>query len=132
MQTEVIKAARKLRTSALVRGRPVEFKARGGSMTPTIVDGDSILICPNTKLQVGDIVLMRFDHGYIAHRLVKISGEMVITKGDFMTSEDPPAGIEDVMGNVVLIKRGSYLRRSYYLVKAYAGMIMRRLKSRLT
>ncbi len=125
---ELIKAARKLRTNALFRGQTVEFVARGRSMTPAIIDGDTLLICPNTEPRTGDIVLIRLDNGFLVHRIVQMSGDSVITRGDFFDTNDPPSLIEDVIGNVILIKPGSYFRRNYYLFKAYAGAIVRRLK----
>ena len=50
------------------------------SMNPSIPDGSIVITKPigNTRLQIGDIVII----GKIAHRIINISNDKVLTKGD--------------------------------------------------
>ncbi|MGD8776456.1 MAG: S24/S26 family peptidase, partial [Syntrophobacterales bacterium] len=55
-------------------GLAVRFRAPGTSMHPTIRHGDVITVAPvaPASLKRGDIILYRFQGGFIAHRTVNI------------------------------------------------------------
>ncbi len=55
-------------------GHSVRFRANGGSMFPTIKEGDVITVEPiaPSQVRVLDIIFYRADRGVIAHRVVSI------------------------------------------------------------
>jgi SOS-response transcriptional repressor LexA len=55
------------------RGTPYWWRPRGHSMSPTILDGDRVLIAPvdPRSLRLGDIVKFRFEDRLTMHRLVR-------------------------------------------------------------
>jgi hypothetical protein len=61
-------------SAVLNAGRSACFRATGGSMNPTIREGDRVTVEPvaPSAIRVGDIVLYRNDRSVIAHRVVKI------------------------------------------------------------
>ena len=94
-------------------GLGVRFRAPGTSMHPTIHHGDVITVEPvaPAKLKRGDIILCRFQGGFIAHRIVNIEtrngcGLTFILRGDASASCDAPVKPEQVLGKVVCLERG--------------------------
>lgn len=72
-----------------------------GSMEPTIMTGDSIIIKESDKYIVNDIVTYKKGNVYVTHRIVAIKGDTVITKGDANDKEDPPIKMDDIIGKYV-------------------------------
>ena len=70
--------------------RPVFMSyAYSGSMTPTISRGDVFFINPlDRNPGVGDIVVFRTGNGWTVHRVVAITSEGYITKGDNNVATD--------------------------------------------
>jgi len=63
-----------LAESVLKAGVSLRFQARGSSMTPTIRDGDTLLVSPvqTHDLRVGQIVLCQSgDDKFVVHRIVQ-------------------------------------------------------------
>jgi len=82
-------------------------------MHPTIRHGELITVEPvaPANLKRGDIVLYRWQNGFIAHRLVNIeerngSGLTFIFRGDASTTCDAPVKSAQVLGKVVCLERG--------------------------
>ena len=48
-----------------------------------------------------DIVTYKKDNKYVTHRIIKIEGDKVITKGDANNVEDPPINKKDIIGKYV-------------------------------
>jgi len=115
----------------LSQGNLMRFHAAGGSMTPFIRRGETVLIKPYepANLKFGDIILyecLREQHwnpswlspqrdGKVVHRFLKrkkISGqEVLITKGDANRNYDQPVLPEQVLGKVVVVgKKGWKIR----------------------
>lgn len=72
-----------------------------GSMEPTILVGDIIVIDVNDKnYQLGDIITFYEDDSFITHRIIFIDGEQVITKGDNINNntEDDPISKDQILG----------------------------------
>jgi len=64
------------------------------SMQPTINSGDLVLIGPPNhpfvdKIQPETIVTYRHNEGLVTHRVVSITGDTLVTKGDAMEDSDP-------------------------------------------
>ena len=82
-------------------------------MHPTIRHGDVITVEPvlPAKLKKGDIILYRFQRGFIAHRIVNIlerdgGGPAFILRGDASATCDAPVEAQQVLGKVVFLERG--------------------------
>ena len=57
-------------------------------------------------LKVGDVVTFYQDGIYKVHRIYKIDGETVITKGDATLVQDPPITMGDIRGKVIGVSAG--------------------------
>jgi hypothetical protein len=101
-------------------GFGVRFRAPGTSMHPTIRHGDLITVEPvvPANLKRGDIVLYRWQNGFIAHRIVDIEerngcGLTFILRGDASTTCDAPVKPAQVLGKVVWVERGHRIINPY-------------------
>ena len=87
----------------LAQGRAMTFTVRGDSMVPTLRDGDQVTIIPADpdKLQPGELVTY-VDAGsqIITHRVVRVEGTMLITRGDNRDQDDPAVLFGRVLGKV--------------------------------
>ncbi|TKJ44842.1 signal peptidase I [Candidatus Aerophobetes bacterium Ae_b3b] len=94
----------------LGRGRALRFKAKGGSMSPFIRNGDVVeVVSVNGKINLGDIILYRSSYGNpVVHRVIRRSKESVITKGDSLPSSDQPVLSRQVLGRVVTIQKNGW------------------------
>lgn len=94
-------------TSALLRKMPenIPFKIRiyGNSMSPQITSGMVItaIKLPTLFYKHGDIVLCKNKDMIIAHRIIEITKDMVITKGDNVLIQDSPIMMSDILGKVI-------------------------------
>jgi signal peptidase I len=78
----------------------------GDSMWPTLQQGDLVLlkgVSDIEELEVGDIIGFRHADGMAIHRIARIEGDEIIARGDANFRDDPPVGIEDVVGKVPTI-----------------------------
>jgi signal peptidase I len=97
----------------LAGGVGVRFKASGGSMHPSIRDGETIAAAPVAASDVvcGDILLYRCRGRLLAHRVVEILDRdgvrMLRTRGDAKTACDAPVAAGDVLGRVTTVTRGA-------------------------
>lgn len=65
------------------------FTVMSGSMEDSLHVGDSIISKKVDNYKVGDIVTYKVKGAYVTHRIVKIKGNSVTTKGDANQIEDP-------------------------------------------
>lgn len=79
------------------------FSVISGSMEPTIDVGDEVIVKLTQDVKEDDIVTYSEDGVFVTHRIVKLDGEDIITKGDNNDSVDNPKKIYSVIGKVVLI-----------------------------
>ena len=91
-------AARSEELFTLVRYN--NFIVLTGSMEPEISPGDFITIrkVNPDKLKVNDIITYRINDEAITHRIIKIEGDKITTKGDANNTEDPEILKTDVVG----------------------------------
>ena len=93
--------------SYLNRNKPVPifnyylFTVLTGSMQNTLYPGDNIIVKKVDEYKVGDIVTYKLESAYVTHRIVKIDGDMVTTKGDANQSEDDAFNKENILGKFV-------------------------------
>jgi signal peptidase I len=78
------------------------FKVASGSMEPTLLVNNLILVKESSKYNIGDIVTYKYDDSYITHRIVSIDNEEIITKGDANNTEDEGINVTDIKGKVIL------------------------------
>ncbi len=81
------------------------YFVRSESMTPAIKMGDAVITGPLggwlSKIQVGKVVTIEVDKYTVTHRIWKIDGDTIVTKGDANEDPDPnpitAANIKGVM-----------------------------------
>ena len=107
-------------------GHLVRFRAPGGSMYPTICDGDLITVEPinPSEIVIGDIILYRHEYGVVAHRVIDIevpessvlSPQHCFTlRGDAANNDDDPVRADRILGKVVAFERNGRLLDPYCL-----------------
>jgi signal peptidase len=85
----------------------VRLKVTGASMLPAVWPGDTLVIerRDSAELQPGQIVLRLRDGKLVAHRMVRWSGERLVTHGDSLPHSDPPSYGAEIVGRVSCILR---------------------------
>ena len=71
-----------------------------GSMSGSIEIGDIVIVKITKDVREGDIIVYSNDNNLITHRICKINGETIITKGDANNTEDDPITVNDIIGKV--------------------------------
>ncbi|MBO7541400.1 MAG: S24/S26 family peptidase [Bacteroidales bacterium] len=76
--------------SQLREGHTVSIPLTGTSMSPLLREGrDNLVLSPlpaDAPLRRYDVVLFRYRGGYLLHRIVRIDGDTVTTRGDALAS----------------------------------------------
>lgn len=74
-----------------------------GSMEPTIHVGDMIIIDTHDKNYQEDDIITFYDKqgSFVTHRIIKIDGEKMVTKGDNNDSEDDETDMDKIVGKYV-------------------------------
>ena len=72
-----------------------------GSMEPEISIGDLLIISERKSYEVGDVVVYQDGKIAVTHRIVSISENGVITRGDANNTEDEPITLEQIKGEVI-------------------------------
>ena len=72
------------------------------SMYPALTRGDLILVKGTTfeEIEVGTVVVFRHAEGLAVHRVIKIQGETITTRGDANPEADNPITYDDIVGRV--------------------------------
>lgn len=89
------------------------FEVKTGSMEDTLLVNDYVFVKLNEDFEENDIITFRNDEGSIVtHRIVKLYGDSIVTKGDNNNSEDNPINRDDVIGKVIYVGKeyGTYYR----------------------
>ncbi len=76
-----------------------------GSMWPALHTGDLVFIedAGRENLKVGDIIVWKNSEGFTIHRIVRLEGDELVTKGDANFNEDEPVRYEDVVGRTFTV-----------------------------
>jgi signal peptidase I len=97
----------------LSKGKRLRFRARGGSMYPSIKNGDLVEVQPvqPSALRRGDLVLYHSGgNRLVVHRVmsksIRSDAAVLVTKGDSVRVPDSPVHQEEVLGRVVAIYKG--------------------------
>ncbi len=97
----------------LGRGRTLRFKAKGGSMSPFIRNGDVVEVVPSKgKINLGDVVFYCSSNGNpVVHRVIQRGKKSIITKGGSVPSSDQPIFSKQVLGRVVAVEKNGWCIR---------------------
>lgn len=72
-----------------------------GSMEPTIMADDLIIVKEAEELELGDIVVYQSNSILVVHRIVDLGPDTVITQGDANNAPDEPVRKEMIKGTVL-------------------------------
>ncbi len=117
MKTEMLNLKREDFTSiahgVLGRGRALRFKAKRGSMSPFIRNGDVLEVVPSKgKINLGDVVFYCSSYGSpVVHRVIQRNKENIITKGDSVSGSDHSVLFKHVLGRVVAVEKNGWRMR---------------------
>lgn len=95
-------------------GCSVSFRAPGDSMMPTVFDGERVTVRPieSSDIKPGDIILYRYPGSIVAHRVKRIEkrdsgAPRLILRGDALGAPDEAVEVDQVLGRVQSVERGS-------------------------
>lgn len=116
----------------LADGKIVRFEAGGDSMYPLIRSGDRLLVEPVAPraLRRGDVVLARLDRGLTAHRIVRIDGDTITTRGDNCGVDDPPFTRAQLLGRVRAVERDGRQHGTRRGLRSLAYSLRKRMRQR--
>lgn len=102
-------AAEVLRDSGELR-----LRVTGSSMLPSLWPGDSLLIrrVRLSEVAPGDLVLFARNQRFFVHRVLKLSDDRLLTRGDSVPVADPVVGPDELLGRVQSISRDGAERYS--------------------
>jgi signal peptidase I len=111
-------------------GSSLRFEVRGGSMYPSVRDGDTLLVggLDSCAPRLGDVVLcMRTETRLAVHRVVRRrwrdGQERYLVKGDRSPTPDGWLPCEAIVGRVVAIERNGRMMRLDGLLGRVAGHV---------
>lgn len=79
------------------------FEVATGSMANTLNIGDIVVVKVNEAFKENDIIVYKEENSFITHRVIKIDGQDLITRGDANNSEDKPIKSDQILGKVIYI-----------------------------
>ncbi len=82
------------------------FEVVTGSMSGSIEIGDVILVKliePSEPVTEGDIVVFTQNTTLVTHRIIKVDGNQITTKGDANNTQDDPIRREQIIGKVTKV-----------------------------
>ena len=113
----------------LLRTGTLRIRVTGASMLPALRPGDELEFqaCAASEVPSGAVALYRRGERLVVHRVVNREGESLVTRGDALAQPDPPVAADEVMGQLVVVKR--YGRQRHILPPAnqrVASWLLRR------
>jgi hypothetical protein len=95
--------------SQLLANQQVCLHAAGSSMQPLIRQGDVLRVesVQPAALRRGDLLVVQRGNTLVTHRFIAMQGSMVQTRGDNCLADDPPVALDDLLGRVALLERGT-------------------------
>jgi hypothetical protein len=90
----------------------LRLRATGTSMLPSIWPGDVVTIHSSRFSEVsgGDLVLFFRNGRFFVHRVLEVSGNSLLTRGDSVLGPDPPVSPDELLGRVVSISAAGSTR----------------------
>ena len=105
-----------------VMNRVEIYNVKTGSMEAKIHVGDYILILKKNHYNIGDVITFASNNSYVTHRIVRIDGDKVTTKGDANNTEDETISSSNIVGKVIL--SGGILNIIINYKYALAGIVL--------
>ena len=104
---ELVDPRKDLLKEVLLRWGCARLRVNGTSMLPSLLPYDvvSLVRCPAGDLLPGDLVLREHRDRWLLHRVVRLEGDWLYTRGDLLPFGDPPAPAENVIAKVVRLER---------------------------
>jgi len=89
------------------------YTLQGASMYPALRDGDRVIVSAERQPRVGDAIVYKKNTSdvFVAHRIVKITGDTFVAKGDNSLRCDSAIPRQDALGVVLCVIRGNTVRR---------------------
>ncbi len=101
------------------------FEVVSGSMEPTIMKNDLVIIKETKEIKKGDIVTFKDEKNYVTHRIKQISKDNIITQGDANNNLDKVVVRKNVVGKKVLvIPKAGLIRRTILSPKVLLSIII--------
>lgn len=100
-----------LARGVMEQGGEMWIVVTGHSMQPMIRPGDRVLLGPEQSIRPGAVVLANADGKPVLHRVARVSGDVVVLRGDALQADDGPIRLGDVVGSVRAVSRGAVLQR---------------------
>jgi signal peptidase len=104
------------------------LRVTGSSMLPSIWPGDVVTVERRSpdELQPGRIVLFSREGRLTAHRILRISGNHIVTRGDSLPALDVPVQHAEVVGQVVgICRNGCPVDPQYTLWQRLLSLVLR-------
>ena len=104
---ELLDPRKDLLKEVLLRWGCARLQVNGTSMLPSLFPYDVVLLmpCSASELVPGDLVLGEHQDRWLLHRVVRLEGDWLHTRGDLLPFDDPPAPAENVIAKVVGLER---------------------------
>ena len=101
------------------------FEIVSGSMEPTLNVKDLIVVKKTSNISKNDIITYIDGKDFITHRVIKIEGNTLTTKGDSNNSDDVRINKSKVIGKVILrIPKGGVLREVFTTPKVIVSIVV--------
>lgn len=82
---------------------PIWLMVQGGSMSPSLIQGDRILVRACDEIAAGDVVILKSADRLVVHRVIRMTSNGMITRGDSALFDDFPVSPNDVLGKVIAV-----------------------------
>ena len=101
-----------LASEVLRRFGELRLQVTGASMLPSVWPGDVLTIrsARLPEISRGDLVLFFRGRRFFVHRVLKVSADRLLTRGDSVVSPDPLVSSDELLGRVVSIARDGAVR----------------------
>lgn len=109
-------------------GRPLVVRASGYSMWPLVRPGQRVVVQPAGSLAVGDLALVELGPALVLHRVIALTGDRVLVKGDHNPSPDPELHRDAVLGVVAGGPLGPLVARLSRLGGAPLATVSRKVR----
>jgi len=95
----------------LTIGDQIQFNVTSNSMQPVINIGDSIVmeVIPGKDVKIGDIIVIKRVDDFLSHRVISITKDGWVTKGDNNILLDPPVQSKNLIGRVRMVKQANQM-----------------------
>ena len=101
-------------------------------MAPTLAPGDLVRVEPTRAPARGDVVTFSLGGDVVTHRVVKVTRDSIVCRGDNRRAADPPVPLAALIGRVVEVTGKGPLRGGRGgLWSASARRFARRVRARL-